>query len=254
MRYNVQLPKDARLTVVSDIHEHEEQVDKLLAKVKPSINNILVFVGDIYDKGFGRGAAESITNKIRLLVDEGYAYVIKGNHELGSIRRCKRKKRMTNQLKWWDKQPLSLSFTFSNRSRVTVIHGGVLPSHTLEDLASNIDVCYVRLVGEDGKFVKRLKTKENGTCVITMEKPGELWHDLYDGRFGYVVSGHNSQKDGIPKYYNYSCNLDTAVYHTGKLTAQVFVDGAREELLTFVGTPKWPDLNEMYRQMAKRRI
>lgn len=254
MKYNIKLPKSARLIVVGDIHEHEEQFDKLLTEVTPSENNILAFVGDVYDKGFGRGVAESTTDKLRILVEEKFTYVIRGNHELSTIRRYKKKKKMTEQLEWWSKQPLSLSFSFPNRAKVTVVHGGVLPSHTWEDLATSIDTCYVRDVDKDGKIVKRLKKEENGMRIMVNEKPGTVWHEIYDGRFGYIASGHSSQKDGIPKFYNYSCNLDTAIYHTGKLTAQVFADGAREKLLTFTGTPKYPDLNDMFRCMAKGRI
>lgn len=254
MRHKITLPKGVKLIAVGDIHEHEEQVDKLLAEVKPGPFVRLVLVGDIYDKGFGKDVAESITNKIIPLVESGYAYVIKGNHELSSIRWARVNKTMTEQLRWWDKQPLSLTFTFSNRTKVTVVHGGVLPSYTEEDLAYNVDTCYIRLVDKRGKKVKRLKKIIGDRRVMVMERPGKAWHKLYDGRFGYIVSGHASRKDGIPKFYDHSCNLDTAVYHTGKLTAQVFEEGIRKELLTFVGTPKYPDLLEMERLMLKGRI
>ena len=254
MRYDIRLPKGVKIVVVGDIHEHEEQFDKLLEGIKPDENTRLVTVGDIYDKGFGRNVAESITDKLIPLVEKGYAHAIQGNHELTSVRWAKRKKRMTKQLWWWSKQPLSLTFIFPDRTKVTIVHGGVLPSFTVDDLASNIDTCYVRLVDKDGKKVKRLKTVVDDRRVMVMEKPGKLWHDLYDGRFGYIASGHNSQKDGIAKFYNYSCNLDTAVYNTGKLTAQVFEGGTRKELLTFVGTPKYPDIEEMQRLMNKGRI
>ena len=254
MRYDIKLQKGAKLIVFGDVHEHEEQFDKLLDEITPSPENILVSVGDIYDKGFGANVAESITNKLMKLAKQGNTYAIRGNHELSSIRNAKRKKKMTKQLKWWDKQPLSLSFSFENRSRVSVVHGGVLPSHSWEDLATNIDTCYVRYVNKKGEYVKRLKVLEGDRLTMVNAEPGKLWHELYDGRFGYIVSGHNSQKDGIAKFYNYSCNLDTAVYNTGKLTAQVFVDGMKEKLLTFVGTPKYPDIKEMERLMAKGRI
>lgn len=255
MRYKITLKKGAKLVVVGDIHEHEEQFDKLLAEIKPAEDNVLAFVGDIYDKGFGKDVAESITNKLIALVNNGFTYVIRGNHELRNIRNSKRSGKITEQLEWWSKQPLSLSFTFSNRTIVTIVHGGVLPSHTWQDLAFSIDTCYVRDVDEGGQIIKRLKKEKDGMCIMVNEKPGgKAWHEIYDGRFGYITSGHSSQKDGIPKFYNYSCNIDTAIYHTGKLTAQIFVDGEREKLLTFIGAPKHPDLNEMFRSMAKGHV
>lgn len=254
MKYEIKVGDGVTIVVVGDIHEHEEQFDKLVDEIKPSEKRLLVSVGDIYDKGFGKNVAESITDKLRKLVEKGHAYVIKGNHELSNIRWNRRNHTMTEQLRWWDNQPLALVFTFPNKLRITVVHGGVLPSYSWDDIASNLDMCYIRHVDENGQKVRRFKKFEDNKCIMVMEKPGKVWHELYDGRFGYIASGHDAQKDGIAKFYKYSCNLDTAVYHTGKLTAQVFESGMKKDLLTFSGTPKYPDLEEMQRLMYKGRI
>ena len=83
---------------------------------------------------------------------------------------------------------------------------------------------------------------QNGRQILAPRKIGVNWHDLYDGRFGYVASGHAAQKDGVPKFYQYSCNLDTSVYTTGILTCQVFGANGREELITATGPARKPEL------------
>jgi predicted phosphodiesterase len=246
------IPKGGKIAVVGDIHEHEEQFDKLIALIDPSPIMLLVSVGDIYDKGFGTEVAESIVDKFKVLKENGHGFVIRGNHELKRIRLGRRHKAMTPQLRWMRQQPLSLSFEFANRSRVTVVHGGVRPGHTADDLNSNVETCYVRTLDEEGKHIQLERKVVDGRVTFVPKRPGgKLWHGSYDGRFGYIVSGHAAQNDGTAKFYNYSCNLDSAVYHTGILTAQVFSENGREDLITVKGTPKWPDLEELERSMNK---
>lgn len=250
----IDLPKNARIIVVGDIHEHLEHFEKFINTIQPTTKDIVVSVGDVYDKGFGAEEAEIITDQLKSLASQRKAFAVKGNHELIHLLRSKKNKKLSKQLKWWKKQPLAITFVFPNRTKVLVVHGGVLPSHKSSDLTSDVDVCYIRYIDKDGKKVKRIKKIKDGMLFMEAAKEGQLWHDLYDGRFGYIASGHNAQKDGVPKFYNYSCNLDTAVYHTGKLTAQTFERGLRKELITISGRPKYPDLDEMRRMMAQVEI
>ena len=187
MRFIVKIPKGTKLFVVGDIHEHEEQFDKLLEEVKPSAERILVSVGDVYDKGYGVEVAESIVDKLKPIIKAGHAYIIKGNHELNNIRYAKRKRTMTERLRWFHKQPLSLSFEFSNRAIVTVVHGGVKPAHTWDDLATSVETCYIRQIDSDGNYVKRKRTEVDGMRIMVPEKPGKIWHELYDGDRKSVV-------------------------------------------------------------------
>jgi len=237
----LKIPRGGKVIVVGDIHEHEEQVDKLFSEITPSDKTLLVSVGDIYEKGFGQSAAESIVDRFREFCDKGLAYVIRGNHELRCIRQAKRKKKMTKHLEWFSKQPLCVPVEFHNRTRLVIVHGGVKPLHTWDDLRTDIETCYIRNLDEDGNPIKRVRRIIDDAVLMEDEKPGgHPWHEVYDGRFGYIASGHASLKDGVPRFYNYSCNLDTAVYCTGKLTAQTFTAEGREELLTFEGQAKHP--------------
>ncbi len=241
----IKIPKNIKIAVIGDIHEHQQQFNDLIEKLQPSDKLWIVSVGDIYDKGFGPEKAEAICEVLKQLNEQGIGYAIQGNHELKLIRKYrKEKKALPPGLAWCSALPLALFFEFTNNSKLTVVHGGVTPRHTWDDMGINVETCYVRAVDEKGKMIRLVWVTENGIPVLKLEKPnGTVWHEIYDGRFGYIASGHAAQKDGVAKFYNYSCNLDTSCYSTGILTAQIFSETGREELISVTGLAANPVLN-----------
>lgn len=234
----IKVPKGHKIAVVGDIHEHDLQFYDLLGQLNPGTNLIFVSVGDIYDKGFGISKAEKIVRTFQELHALGYGYVVRGNHELKNIKN-KRYAGLSQELAWLDRQPLSLSFEFINSSRVTVVHGGVSPAMTWDDLSNNIEICYIRNLDQNGHPIRlQWDGKNKDRRLVEAKRGGKSWHSFYDGRFGYIASGHDSQKDGIAKFYNYSCNLDTSCYDTGILTAQIFSEYGREDLVIARGQSK----------------
>jgi predicted phosphodiesterase len=243
----VKVPENVSIMVIGDVHEHSEQFFKLIDEWGPSENRWLVSVGDVYDKGFGTKEAERITDKLAYFQDKGICWAVRGNHELKVIK--KNKNNLTSQLKWWKDQPLVLSFEFQRGERLSVVHAGISPKMDESQLGSNIEVCYIRDVDDDGNMIPLVwKQNENGSSTLVKSKEGGTsWHNLYDGRFGYIVSGHAAQKDGVAKFYNYSCNLDSGVYETGILTGQVFNYNCKlERLITVKGNAFKPELNTEY--------
>lgn len=240
---NIEVPATTKIVVVGDIHEHEEQFDKMVERIKPSKDTWLVSLGDVIDKGFGIKVAESIIDKMRVLEYQGFAYAVRANHELKHIRKAKKNRSlMTKQLEWFRKQPLGLSFKFNNGTRLTVVHAGITHRHTWEDLEKNSEVCYVRTLDKEGDFIPLIWKEDKGVKYLEPAKPGGItWHKSYDGRFGYVAAGHDPQDDGIAKFYEHSCNLDTSVFTTGKLTAQIFSQKGLEDLVVVEGTPRNPE-------------
>jgi len=237
MLKTINIPKDTSITVLGDIHEHEEQFDEIIEKIKPSPTNLLVSIGDIYNKGYGIEVAESIINKLQALVDKGHAFVLKGNHELKKMRQARKDAALaTDELFWISNQPLAVSFKFANKTLLTVVHGGITPRTTWEELDTNTEIAYVKFVSKDGNYIPLIwKKQADGTKALVPKAEGKVWHEYYDGRFGYIASGHYAQKDGIPKFYKYSCNLDTAVSQTGILTAQTFNENGRGKLIQIKG-------------------
>lgn len=227
---------DTVIGVVGDIHEHDEQFFEIVERFKPDKKRILVSVGDLYDKGFGIDRAEKIAEYFRKLNDQGIGHVVMGNHEFRHIRTARRNNTWNETLKWVAGWPYSLFFTYANRNRLVVCHAGVTTHHTWEDLANNTEIFFVRNLDENGKYIPlKWEFDENGKKILTQKRPGKPWHDLYDGRFGYIVTGHDSQSDGTIKFYPYSCNIDTKCYHTGILSCVVYNNMGRSDIIQVKG-------------------
>lgn len=225
----IQVPKGQELVVVGDIHENEWHFEQMIERAEIGTKRILVSVGDVYDKGEGHHVAERIVKRIRELGEDGYAMMVRGNHEQRAIKQAK----LNPELKWCKKLPLILSFVFSNQNRVTVVHGGVTPHHSWGNVSNNTEVMYVRTLDEKDRPIPLIwKDMGNGVKKLRAEREGTPWHDRYDGRFGYIIAGHESQADGIPKFYQHSCNIDTKCYETGILTGQIVSQGVLTEMIS----------------------
>lgn len=242
----IKVPRDTSICFVGDIHEHPEQFFKLVDQYKPGENRWIVSVGDVCDKGYGPNAARKITEELKEYQKKGFGFAVRGNHELKILKKARKSKDSTpDWLKWWAKQPLVISFEFPRGSIVTTLHAGVTPKMTSNDLGSDIEVVYVRDVDNIGKMIPLIwiNGEDGKKALIPAREGGTPWHEKYDGRFGYIVSGHAAQKDGVPKFYNYSANIDSGVYETGILTGQVFTpDGKRGELIQVTGEAFKPKL------------
>jgi hypothetical protein len=243
----IKVPKDTEIVAFTDPHEHAEQFFNLLNIINPSEKKWIVCCGDLKDKGYGDVAFNNMTDEMIKLSEKGIGFIVKGNHEIKLLKNNRKNSNASLQIEWWRKQSLGLSFEFYNGNRLTVLHAGVVPGMTWEDLDSNTEVAYVRDVDELG-MIQLIWKKINGVdTLVKSREGGKSWHELYQGNFGYVVSGHQPNKDGQPRYYNYSCNLDCAVFETGVLRAQTFTpEGNLGELITVTGTAFKPKLNEKF--------
>lgn len=232
---NIKLDDDVKLLCISDIHEHPDQFFDIINKFPVSDKMRLVICGDVFDKGFGFPAAEKIINTIKYHIDSGQAYMIKGNHELKNIKK-NRKGENLPIFKWIESLPIALSFVYNDSTRYTVVHAGVDSTMKWYDLNYDLNVCYIRyLSNETKKMVSIVKERVDGKVIYTpKDLDVSLWHELYDGRFGYIISGHNNDPSG-PKFYKYSCNIDTGVFMSGKLTAVIFGSKGREEIYQSIG-------------------
>jgi predicted phosphodiesterase len=235
------VPENTSIYAIGDIHEHSEHFFSLLKKIKPNQNNWIVSVGDVYHKGYGRAAAEIITQELMNLSKNGFGFAVRGNHELQEIKICQKLNKTTKYVAWWAKQPLSYSFIFPSNFRLTVVHGGITPKMTEQDLENNQNLVYIRTIGEDGEYVKYTYDKISRKLIPT--KPGIQWNEVYDGRFGYICAGHDEQESGEPKLFKHSSNVDTAVPFTGKLTAQKFTNDGPGEFISVIDTPFKPELD-----------
>lgn len=231
MIQTIRIQKGQELVVVGDIHENEWHFNEMLERTEVGTKRILVSVGDVYNKGDGHYVAERIIRRIKELQDAGWAYMVRGNHEQRNIKNVKAAgDKFTPELKWCKKLPLILSFTFSNQNRITIVHAGVTPHHTWGNIANNTEVMYVRSLDENDRPIPLEWIEKDGVKKLRALRKGVTWHEKYDGRFGYILSGHDSQADGVVKFYKHSCNLDTKCYETGILAGQIVADGVCKDL------------------------
>jgi len=231
---HIKVPKGTELVFVGDIHEQEKQFDELIEKAEIGTKRILVSVGDIYDRGEGRHVAESIINKIKDLSDKGYAFMVRGNHEQKYLNRVEipgSGVTWTGALKYCARLPLSITFVFKNNIKVTALHGGVTPNYTWDDLRSNSELMYVRNIDKEGQLTPTRKIKTSYGYEWIHQEGSVSWHEVYDGRFGYIVAGHEPMESGKVKYYKHSCNVDTKCFSTGVLSGQIICDGRLKEII-----------------------
>lgn len=230
------LEDDAVILVIGDVHEQEKQFDLMVEQFNPGPKRYLASVGDIFDKGAGIEIAFSITQKLIKMEKDGYCFVVPGNHEAKHIKRQMYKNtsyseeyKFCPELEWFSNQPFYWRFEIGNFQLLT-LHGGISPNmKNWKDLGE--DVMYVRdFDPQTGKRIKWDWKIINGEMkFLPTKENGVSWHEVYDGRFGYVASGHNAQHDGKAKFYSNSCNLDSACYATGILTGAVFGSGGLQD-------------------------
>lgn len=240
--FYIPVPKDIKLFVVGDLHEHLNQFQQIIKKVQPSNKIWFVSVGDIFDKGMGISTAHKITRQLIEFDNQEFGFAVKGNHEIKYLNRTS-PKNYSPELIWWNKQPGILHFEFENNNLFTIVHAGINPNiSSWEELQYDGRNYYIRSIDENGEFIPLHRVLRNGIISLEPVKPnGVTWHKSYDGRFGYVIAGHDAQKDGIPKFYKNSCNIDTAVFQTGKLTGVLVGKNGIEEVITIEGKPVNPN-------------
>ncbi|BCD67416.1 serine/threonine protein phosphatase [Nitratiruptor sp. YY09-18] len=102
---------------------------------------------------------------------------------------------------------------FIQKKKLTVVHAGVLPQTKLENLDKKMaaKIMRVRYVDDEGHFVPLDK--------VDIQRHF-WWSDLYDGRYGFIVYGH--QPFYAPRLDRFSIGIDTGGVYGNKLTAAIF--------------------------------
>lgn len=201
----MELPKSTRITVIGDIHGQLPLFNLIIKEINPSTNNRVVFIGDVYDRG---NEDSVIIGKIKSLCEAGIGYMVKGNHEARHIRKAQESKQWTDELAWVNTLPVHIAFKFSTGIKLVVLHGGVSLKHSQKNL-DNSEIMYIRYIDKNGDY-----TSQNDIGK-------RLWHEAYDGRFGYIISSHG---ESVPKQYSHSSSINTRSYQTGFLIGQVFTE------------------------------
>ncbi len=191
-----------------------------------------ICVGDIIAKG-----PKSL--EVLRFCKENAVTVIRGNHEDKILRyhRHERERLRTgkhNPMKLEDEELVlyermtdeDISYLaslplFVRVGILTVVHAGILPGTSLDhlDKRAAAQIMRVRYLDYEGNFVH-----------LGASDPARhfWWSDLYDGRYGYVVYGH--QPFLRPRVDRWSFGIDTGAVYGNRLSAIVF-DYTNEPLI-----------------------
>ncbi|MDP7006368.1 MAG: hypothetical protein QF718_09185, partial [Phycisphaerales bacterium] len=148
------------------------------------------------------------------------------------------KKLSNNDIAFLDNAVLFLRIPEHN---ILVVHAGI-PGNMLTFPVSN-DVVQ-SMSNKERKYlhqVLRVRYIDKATGRfqrLGAEQPDDpFWAEIYDGRFGHVVFGHQPFMDGA-RIYKYATGIDTGAVFGGLLTALVLNNRTMERCLVSVASSK----------------
>ena len=202
-----------RLIVYGDLHGCLEEFKELRKKIKPKKKDIEVVVGDAIIKGPFSGKTLSYIRK------KGIKLIIGNNEDkflncLNKDDNCSdRFWSYAKEIKKKDIEFLKTLPYFLKIKNITIVHGGIPLGMTLDKELSKKELKELTLLRYYDKDLNSLKWTER-------DRMYKYWAELYDGREGFVVYGHQPFKK--PKIDKYAIGIDTGCVYGGELSAVVF--------------------------------
>jgi serine/threonine protein phosphatase 1 len=202
-----------RTIAIGDIHGCYQELAALLARLQPTSDDTLIFLGDLVNRG-------PDSHRVIEIAQESKAICLMGNHELRLLehRQAKGQTKLKEddavtmerleKSDWEFMAAMPLTY-LDERHDTLFVHGGFLPGIPWAAQDANT-VTRIQVIDRIGRPAKR------ADCPT-----GEFWADLWTGP-PYVVYGHTPRPD-IYKL-KWSAGIDTACVLGGHLTAFVLPD------------------------------
>lgn len=216
-----------RTMVIGDVHGCSDALRKLLGYRKDWGVTSTVLVGDLVDKGSDPVGA------VRYAKEAG-CLLVKGNHEFHHQRFWRASPELRERLLNREASMMVVESGLRDEEKqwikdsplYYVIPGGFVVVHagipgTLERLNNSLlcrrsqRVMFTRKVDSDGNFLSLSNSTDEH----------EYWAEIYDGRFGHVIFGHEVHPGGIYSY-KHATAVDTGAVHGGGLSA-VILEGKK---------------------------
>lgn len=238
-----------RTAIIGDVHGLLEPLRALVNTLGLGAGDDLVFVGDLLDKGPDSAGVAAYAAQLK--ADAPFSVtLVEGNHE---DRHRRYRRNLTVRPEIAAEQAASdvqlpaitaqlgedacaflesaVLFHRIEAHDVLVVHGGI--PGAVDDLPAS-PAAYTAMTGKQKRHYSallrtRFITASDGAYLtLGKNQPGDpYWAQVYDGRFGHVVFGHQPFLDG-PAYFPHATGIDTGAVHGGKLSALVLgKDGAR---------------------------
>ena len=240
-----------RTIFIGDVHGMLDELNILIDRLALNVDDKVIFVGDLLDKG---PDSSGVVKLVRALTDSNNVVVVMGNHEdthfryRGHLRKdikiakdmASRKSELpiitaalsTEDIAFLDK---ALPFYRVVEHNILVVHGGIPKS--MKAFPSTVAELLSQSARDRKAFKLVLRTRHvdahTGNFVgLGEEKPNDpFWADVYDGRFGHVIFGHQPFLDGI-KYFPQATGIDTGAVFGGTLTALVYHENGSTETIS----------------------
>ena len=238
-----------RICIIGDVHGMSDMLRALVERLNLQAGDRLISLGDLVDKG--PDPAGTVKYLRRLKARANFEVVlVAANHEDRHLRyrrnlalRPKVARAQAESFSPLRELMLALDdddwaflesavlFYRIPKHNLLLIHGGIpgnmmtfpgsldglnaLPKKHQKNLQQVLRTRFIS--AEDGRFLSLHKEEEGDP----------FWADVYDGRFGHVVFGHQPWFDG-PREFAHATGIDTGAVDGGALTALVVEDdGAR---------------------------
>ncbi|MEC7109064.1 MAG: metallophosphoesterase [Planctomycetota bacterium] len=234
-----------RTIIIGDVHGMSVELEKLLTTLELRDTDQVVFVGDLVDKG---PESPQVVRMVRELSERFDVTVVEGNHEEKHRRFRKHRvngtgvdltmkgseemREITDGLSDEDVRFMETFVPFHRvpEHDVLVVHGGIPGKMT--EFPETVEELRGWSSKQRKRFSKTMRTRfvdgETGRFLQLGERKetDPFWSEVYDGRFGHVVFGHEPFMDG-PGEFRHSTGVDTGCVFGGRLTSLVLEGGER---------------------------
>lgn len=245
-----------RTAIIGDVHGLKEPLQQLITALSLGRQDQLVFVGDLVDKGPDPAGTVALA---ATLANAGMfdVVLVEGNHEdrhrryrRNSIERPRVAQEqaaqapelpdLTRQLSKESTAFLDTAVPFYRLAKhdVLVVHGGI-PGNmaSLPATKAEFNALTGKAKTEANKILRTrfIAAGSGAFLALGKESAGDpFWADVYDGRFGHVVFGHQPFLSG-PAEFPYATGIDTGAVHGGPLTALVLEENGQRRYVQVPG-------------------
>lgn len=239
-----------RHIIIGDVHGCINELKLLIEKLQLQEGDQLYFIGDLIDKG---PDSAGVVKFVRSLSQSYPLILILGNHEEKFLRYVHHKEhnpkaietmvdteefeRYLKDLEQLDIEFLKSSYINYNitSEQINLLHGGIV-LHNRIDLSINHKYSHDLLKSTKGlELLLKARFLDSNGNFLALGKETEtsvFWADMYDGRYGKVIFGHDARVVEIPVEYKNAINIDTGCVFGGWLSAMVILSNKSKTYLS----------------------
>jgi serine/threonine protein phosphatase 1 len=226
---------------VGDVHGMLTELNSLLMTLDLQVDDHIIFVGDLLDKG---PDSPGVVRRVMTLAKTHNVVLVTGNHEDTHSRyrahtqtnlqtastmalRKPELPQITARLSQDDINFLNQAVLFHRipTHNLLVVHGGIPKNISRFPNTQREVSTWSSKERKRFKLILRTRYVDATTGYflgLGDEKPKDpFWAEVYDGRFGHVIFGHQPFLNGV-RFFEHTTGIDTGAVFGGTLTALIY--------------------------------